>query len=71
MTSVIRQSERSRPHEADDIYEGIEELEQLAGRFADGEFDDLRAERMDALLDNMPDGYRFDDNGRLINPAGG
>lgn len=59
---------QDQPGELDGIYEGLEALEELAARFAVGEFDDLRSQRMDALLDNLPPGYGFDEEGGLITP---
>ena len=30
--------------------------------------DDLRSQRMDALLDNLPPGYSFDEEGGVVTP---
>ena len=68
MTSVTSHHQQDQSEDLDGIYEGLEELEELAARFAAGEFDELRNQRMDALLDNMPPGYSIDDEGRLITP---
>lgn len=54
MTSVTAHHQQDQSGDLDGIYEGLEELEELAARFAAGEFDDLRHHLMDALLDNMP-----------------
>jgi len=59
---------QDQPGKLDGLYEGLEALEELAARFAAGEFDDLRSQRMDALLDNLPPGYSFDEEGGLITP---
>lgn len=68
MTSVTSHHHQDQSGDVDDIYEGLEELEDLAARFAAGEFDELRSQLMDALLDNMPPGYSIDEEGRLITP---
>ena len=68
MTSVTSHHQQDQSENLDGIYDGLEELEDLAARFAAGEFDELRSQRMDALLDNMPPGYSIDDEGRLITP---
>ena len=68
MTSVTSHNQQDRPGDLDGIYEGLGELEELSARFAAGEFDELRHQLMDALLDNMPPSYSIDDEGRLITP---
>lgn len=68
MKSVTSHHHPDQSGELDSIYEGLDELEELAARFAAGEFDDLRSQRMDALLDNLPPGYSFDEEGGLITP---
>lgn len=68
MSPVNSHHQQDQSGDLDGIYEGLEELEDLAARFAAGEFDDLRSQLMDNLLDNMPPGYSIDDEGRLITP---
>ena len=68
MTSATSHHQQDQSGDLDGIYDGLEELEDLAARFAAGEFDGLRRQLMNSLLDNMPPGYSIDDEGRLITP---